>query len=377
MKIRKLLVLLTVILLSAGLSVDAFAAEWNLSRQGALKITEDGSYKITATDKSGKQTSAESNITIADGVKATVTLDNVTIRTKDTPGIQIGSGAEVTLELLGSNSVLNDSGKSLDSGAGKLIITSESGGTLRLREEAPVILDDSITLTREDIADMMGGNFMVVINDSKDGFVIVERSDTASTEGIPDESVPLANPDAVLSSITVEGSAQLEADSDIYEGIHSYIIHADAMINGIHGWDLEALAKEVPFEKDYSNLILLTDGQQLSDCRILKSSSKKTSVIVSDAEGKVRLTESTLKNKELTEGVDTASILRTCHLSLGKDYAETFVVRFHLDQQHAGKTLEVRRMADEQIVTEAVTVSPSGTAVITAAASGDFALIEG
>lgn len=90
---------------------------FNISK-GNVEITSDGNYTVTGS-------TTANNITVADGVKATITLKNVSItlsggnggwdQTDITrlgkPAIALGAGADVTIKLEGSNSVKSGEGR--------------------------------------------------------------------------------------------------------------------------------------------------------------------------------------------------------------------------------------------------------------------------
>jgi hypothetical protein len=374
MEIRRLFALITVLVLISSFSLSAFATEWNLAQQGDFKITSNGDYSITSTDKNNKPVSTNNSIIISDNVKATITLNNVDIASKDAYGIQLGSGADVTLNLVGDNKIFNtsDSKPSIKNDSSNLVITSVSGGTLKLMENIPQTEVHSVTIDLSTI--MNGGNF-VVVKDSNSNSYMVVNDENSPTETIADEPVPLAPSADIMSNITVSGNAQLVTGQDIYPKNCSYVIGMDTIINGIHGWDLEALADHVPYHKDYSNLIFVTSSQQLKNCRVLNNKGKNISVIVSDESKSIKLTESKLKNKQLIDGIDTKSILSSCNLNLGKNYTNPFVIRFHLDKAYAGQTVELRTIENDKVVTKNVIVSESGIAAFEASVSGDFALV--
>lgn len=389
MKMRLFISMIAVLLLTASLSLTVCAADWNLALQGNLNITTDEDYTIISADSKGNPVVTKNTITIADNVTTTITLDNVAIQTEDSHGIQLGSGASVTLNLVGDNSVLNDadSAASITYKDSDLTITSKNGGTLKLNEEEP---DSEITISGVEIEDIeslsdIDANHYIITEDGDyysiaDGLNLAEDFESGedsilSIEIIDDESVPLSDSKKSNSTFTIEGNAQVQAHNDVYAGNGAYIISIDTVINGIPGWDIEELSAFIPFAEDYSDLILVSGSKQFKDCSILDNKTGDISAIVSGAKKSVKLTESALKDKALTEGIAKKSVLRSCHVDLGKDYKGSFILRFHLDEKYAGQEVEIRSMKDGKVVSQTATVSVFGLAAIVADGPGNFAVI--
>lgn len=389
MKMRLFISLIAVLLLTASLSLSVCAADWNLALQGNLNITTSEDYTIISADSKGNPVTTKNTITIADNITTTITLDNVAILAEDIHGIQLGSGASVTLNLVGNNSILNesDNAASIKYENSDLTITSKDGGTLKLNEEesAPEITISGIDIEDIQSLDDIDANRYVITEDGdyytiRDGISIPDNIDAdedsiISVEIIDDESVPLSDGKKGTSTITIEGNAQVLANSNVYAGNGTYIISIDTVINGVPGWDIEELSTFIPFSEDYSDLILVSNGKQFKDCSILENKSGDISAIVSGAKKSVKLTESALSDKTLTDGVAKKSVLRSCHVDLGKDYKGSFILRFLLDDKYAGQNVEIRSMKNGKVISETVTVSALGLAAIVADAPGNFAVI--
>lgn len=363
MKTYKIFSLFTALFLTAFLALPVCAADWNLALQGDLNVTTDEDYTIISADSKGNPVETKNTITIADDVNATITLKNVAIHTDNDHGLQMGSGAFVTLNLIGENSILNhsdDSVPSIQCENSNLTITSETGGTLKLHDEAS-------PTEKKPVPEESSNNATIDINIYGPGFI--------GYEIIEDDDVPLSDGKQAESTFAVEGNAQVAVGHNTYSESGTYIISTETVINGIHGWDIEALGKFMPFGKDYSDLILLAKGESLQNCRILKTKNKNISVIASGTGKSAKLTESKLRSKQLTEDVVKEDILHACYLSLGKNYKDNYVVRFHLGEEYAGRTVEIRTLENKTVVKETVTVSDSGIAAVTATAPGDFVLI--
>ena len=390
MKIRLFVSLIAVLLLTASLSLTVCAADWNLALQGNLNITSNEDYTVISADSKGNPITTNNTISIADNITTTITLDNVAILAEDIHGIQLGSGASVTLNLVGENCILNESDSAATSikyENSNLTITSKDGGTLKLNAEEA---DPGISISGIDIEDIQSlddidANHYVITEDGdyytiRDGLNIPEDIETEgdgiiSIEIIDDESTPLSDGKKGSSTITIEGNAQIHANRDVYAESGSYIISIDTVINGVPGWDIEELSTFIPFAEDYSDLILVANGRQFKDCSILENKSGDISAIVSGAKESVKLTESALKDKALTDGIAKKSVLRSCHVDLGQDYKDSFILRFLLDDKYAGQDVEIRSMKNGKVVSETVTVSALGLAAIVADAPGNFAVI--
>ena len=108
-KLLKLLVVMTIsitALFALGMTASA-ATEYDVS-QGSVVIETDGEYIITGT-------TTTNSITIASGVDATITLENVNINVSSTPSasafrIADDSTGNVTINLVGDNTLISSAG---------------------------------------------------------------------------------------------------------------------------------------------------------------------------------------------------------------------------------------------------------------------------
>lgn len=391
MKFRGLLALITVLIFASFFSLTTFAADWDLAQQGNLNITADGDYNIISTDKNRQATTTSNVIIIDDNINATITLNNVSIDTDKSCGLQIGNNANVTLNLIGNNSISNnaDNKPTIENNGSSLTIVSECEGILKLQDTNPapeisttnISIDELLTLS-----DIDASRFVVVeeecyvLTDQNniESDIEVGQGSIISIEVITDNPTPLSDSTSVLenaSSITIDGNAQVVSGRDVYSKNNSYIIGFDTIINDIPGWDIESLGNHIPYQGDFSDLVLMVNETPLTNCRILKNKNKNITLIVSDPAESIKLIESKLKNKQLIDGIDAQNVLHSCNLNLGKNYKENFIIRFHLGETYAGKTVEVRSFENDKIVTENIVVSKSGIAAFAASSSGDFALI--
>lgn len=153
-----------------------------------------------------------------------------------------------------------------------------------------------------------------------------------------------------------------------------YYISANSVINGIPGWDLESLAKYVEFAADLSNVTIVWDNDN-TVCRLIWNDDKDISAFIPDEAAPTKLVESKLSDSKLTEGVAADKILRSCNLKFDKTYSGHTILRFHLGEELAGETVEIRTMKDGKVSAKTVVVTASGIAAITTNTLGDFAVI--
>lgn len=154
----------------------------------------------------------------------------------------------------------------------------------------------------------------------------------------------------------------------------TYIISAYSVINGIPGWDIESLASYVTFAKDLSNLTIVW-GNDNTACRLIWNDDKDISALISSEASPTKLVEGKLSDSKLTDGIAADKILRACNLKYDSSYSGRSILRFHLGEELAGKTVEIRTMKDGKVSAKSVVVTASGIAAITVNTLGDFAVI--
>ena len=132
MKYRRIFALITAILVLSSATLSVLAADWDLEQQGNLHVSTNTDYHVTSTDGKGNSITTSNTISVVDNVTTNITLDNVNISSSDT-GIDVGSGANVTLNVVGDNSVTTTTSENkaaIHVSDGDLTITSNTGGTL-------------------------------------------------------------------------------------------------------------------------------------------------------------------------------------------------------------------------------------------------------
>lgn len=135
--------------------------------QGSVNITENGTYTVTGT-------TTGNNISVAENVKATITLQNVSIQLSDgsgvsggnatdmsgagTAAIALGAGSEVTLILSGSNTLKSGAGRAAIEVPGSKIHVD---GNPTEATPASLIMEGtgSLTATGGNAAAGIGGSF--------------------------------------------------------------------------------------------------------------------------------------------------------------------------------------------------------------------------
>ena len=140
--------------------------EFDISN-GSVNITEDGEYTVTGTTTSN-------SIKVADGVTATITLDNVSIKFSDgnidsnetdmtdfgTAAIVLGEGANVTLKLEGENTLESGKGRAGIEVPGKYV---HKNGTKTECTPASLTIEGSgsLTVNTDSLAAAIGASFLM------------------------------------------------------------------------------------------------------------------------------------------------------------------------------------------------------------------------
>ena len=112
---------------SSEAATDENKTDFNIS-EGSVAITKNGTYTVTGS-------TTANNITIADGVTATITLNHVSIKHSNgscngdatdtnsfgTAAIALGAGSNVTLKLVGDNTLTSGAGRAGIEVPGKIV----------------------------------------------------------------------------------------------------------------------------------------------------------------------------------------------------------------------------------------------------------------